>query len=42
MHFKMKILNEIGVCPNDNRILEVINKVDLVENQNFYHNKLLI
>ncbi len=35
----LKILNEIGVCPNDNRILEVINKVDLVENQNFYHNK---
>ena len=34
----LKILNEIGVCSDDKRIIEVINKVDLIENQDFEHN----
>ncbi len=34
----LKILNEIGVCSDDKRIIEVINKVDLIENKDFEHN----
>ena len=35
----LKILNEIGVSSVDKRIIEVINKVDLIQNKNIYNNK---
>ena len=34
----LKILEEIGVPKDDERIIEVINKTDLVENKLNYHN----
>jgi len=34
----IKILNEIGIYDDDERIIEVINKVDLMKNLNKYHN----
>ena len=36
----IKILNEIGIYDDDERIIEVMNKVDLMKNQNKYHNSL--
>ena len=35
----LKILNEIGVCSDDKRIIEVINKVDLIKNHNTHYYK---
>jgi len=34
----IKILHEIGIYDDDERIIEVINKVDLMKNLNNYHN----
>ena len=34
----IKILHEIGIYDDDERIIEVINKVDLMKNLNKYHN----
>ena len=34
----IKILDEIGIYNDDQRIIEVINKVDLIENLNKHHN----
>ena len=34
----IKILHEIGIYDDDQRIIEVINKVDLMKNLNKYHN----
>ncbi len=34
----IKILDEIGIYNDDQRIIEVINKVDLIENLNIHHN----
>ena len=34
----IKILNEIGIYDDDERIIEVINKVDLIKDINNYHN----
>ena len=34
----LKILTEIGIDMNDERILDVINKVDLIENEKILHN----
>ena len=34
----IKILDEIGIFNDDQRIIEVINKVDLIENLNKHHN----
>ena len=33
-----KILNDIGINDDDERIIEVVNKVDLIENLNKFHN----
>ena len=35
-----KILSEIGIEKDDKRIVEVINKIDLVENKSNFHNLL--
>ena len=34
----IKILHEIGIYDDDERIIEVINKVDLMKNLNKFHN----
>ena len=34
----IKILYEIGIYDDDERIIEVINKVDLMKNLNKFHN----
>ena len=34
----IKILHEIGIYDDDERIIEVINKVDLMKNLNNHHN----
>ena len=36
----IKILHEIGIYDDDERIIEVINKVDLIKDINNYHNSL--
>ena len=36
----IKILHEIGIYDDDERIIEVINKIDLIENLNKFHNSL--
>ena len=35
-----KTLNEIGISKDDPRIVEVINKVDLIDNDSKYHNQI--
>ena len=38
----IKILDEIGIYNDDQRIIEVINKVDLIENLNKHHNSFSV